>query len=87
MVGDGPHRAELERCFAGKNANFVGYLKGVQLAEAYASADAFVYASEVETMGNVVLGFDLVLLAAVQIGHEPDDARRAIGPCFKRPGS
>jgi glycosyltransferase involved in cell wall biosynthesis len=55
IVGDGPNRAELERRFAGKNANFVGYLKGTQLAEAYASADVFVYASEVETMGNVVL--------------------------------
>jgi glycosyltransferase involved in cell wall biosynthesis len=55
VVGDGPQRAELERQFAGRNANFVGYLKGVELAEAYASADAFVYASETETMGNVVL--------------------------------
>jgi glycosyltransferase involved in cell wall biosynthesis len=55
IVGDGPHRDELERRFAGKKARFVGYLKGVQLAEAYASADAFVYASETETMGNVVL--------------------------------
>jgi glycosyltransferase involved in cell wall biosynthesis len=55
VVGDGPQRAELEQVFAGQNANFVGYLKGVELAEAYASADAFVYASETETMGNVVL--------------------------------
>jgi glycosyltransferase involved in cell wall biosynthesis len=55
VVGDGPQRAELEQVFAGRNANFVGYLKGVELAEAYASADAFVYASETETMGNVVL--------------------------------
>jgi glycosyltransferase involved in cell wall biosynthesis len=55
VVGDGPYRAELERQFAGRNANFIGYLKGVALAEAYASADAFVYASETETMGNVVL--------------------------------
>ena len=55
IVGDGPHRGELERRFAGKKARFVGYLKGAQLAEAYASADAFVYASETETMGNVVL--------------------------------
>src|SRR5262249_33974644 len=43
------------RRFAGLNANFIGYLKGEQLAAAYASADAFVYASETETMGNVVL--------------------------------
>jgi glycosyltransferase involved in cell wall biosynthesis len=55
VVGDGPHRAELERRFAGLSANFVGYLKGESLAAAYASADAFVYASETETMGNVVL--------------------------------
>lgn len=55
LVGDGPQRAELERRFAGKNAHFVGYLKGAELAAAYASADAFVYASETETMGNVIL--------------------------------
>ncbi|MGE3803578.1 MAG: glycosyltransferase family 4 protein [Gemmataceae bacterium] len=55
VVGDGPDRANLERQFAGKNAHFVGYLKGTDLAEAYASADAFLYASETETMGNVVL--------------------------------
>jgi glycosyltransferase involved in cell wall biosynthesis len=55
IVGDGPQRGELEERFRGKSARFVGYLKGAQLAEAYASADAFVYASETETMGNVVL--------------------------------
>jgi glycosyltransferase involved in cell wall biosynthesis len=55
VVGDGPQRAELERCFAGRNTNFIGYLKGAELAAAYASADAFVYASETETMGNVIL--------------------------------
>jgi glycosyltransferase involved in cell wall biosynthesis len=55
IVGDGPQRAELEQRFAGRNAHFVGYLKGAELAAAYASADAFVYASETETMGNVIL--------------------------------
>jgi glycosyltransferase involved in cell wall biosynthesis len=55
VVGDGPQRAELERRFAGKRTNFIGYLKGAELAAAYASADAFVYASETETMGNVIL--------------------------------
>lgn len=33
----------------------MGYLRGEDLAAAYASADAFVYASETETMGNVIL--------------------------------
>jgi glycosyltransferase involved in cell wall biosynthesis len=55
IVGDGPQRGALERRFAGKNAHFLGYLQGRELAAAYASADAFVYASETETMGNVVL--------------------------------
>lgn len=55
VIGDGPDRPELERRFAGTNTNFFGYMKGQQLATAYASADAFVYASETETMGNVVL--------------------------------
>jgi glycosyltransferase involved in cell wall biosynthesis len=55
VVGDGPQRTELERLFASRDAHFVGYLKGAELAEAYASADAFVYASETETMGNVIL--------------------------------
>jgi glycosyltransferase involved in cell wall biosynthesis len=55
IVGDGPQRAELELRFAGSDTRFLGYLTGPDLAAAYASADAFVYASETETMGNVVL--------------------------------
>jgi glycosyltransferase involved in cell wall biosynthesis len=55
IVGDGPQRLELERQFSGLPVTFVGYLKGRDLAAAYASADAFVYSSETETMGNVVL--------------------------------
>jgi glycosyltransferase involved in cell wall biosynthesis len=55
VVGDGPDRPALERRFAGTDTRFIGYLKGADLAAAYASADAFVYASETETMGNVIL--------------------------------
>lgn len=55
IVGDGPHRQALERHFKGMPVNFIGYLQGEQLAEAYASANCFIYASETETMGNVVL--------------------------------
>lgn len=55
IVGDGPHRQALKRHFSGLPVTFFGYLEGKQLAQAYASADAFVYASETETMGNVVL--------------------------------
>jgi glycosyltransferase involved in cell wall biosynthesis len=55
IVGDGPERPALEKRFAGRAARFLGYLKGLELAEAYASADAFLYASETETMGNVIM--------------------------------
>jgi glycosyltransferase involved in cell wall biosynthesis len=55
VVGDGPERPALERRFAGSDTQFLGYLKGEELAAAYASADVFVYASETETLGNVVL--------------------------------
>jgi glycosyltransferase involved in cell wall biosynthesis len=55
IVGDGPDREALERRFAGTDTRFLGYLKGEELAAAYASSDVFVYASETETMGNVIL--------------------------------
>lgn len=55
IVGGGPQQEELERRFAQYNAHFVGYLSGDELAQAYASADVFIYASETETMGNVIL--------------------------------
>lgn len=55
LVGDGPHRQELMRFFAGTNTNFVGYLMGEDLATAYASADAFVFPSSTETLGLVLL--------------------------------
>jgi hypothetical protein len=55
VVGDGPDRRRLETRFAGTQTVFTGYLRGAELASAYGSADLFVYASETETMGNVVL--------------------------------
>ena len=74
IVGDGPQRGDLERQFAGRNANFVGYLKGEELAAAYASADAFVYASETETMGNVILEAMACGSAVVAPGPEASPA-------------
>ncbi|QSO53831.1 glycosyltransferase family 1 protein [Alicyclobacillus curvatus] len=54
IVGDGPHRRPLEQVFAGSNTVFTGYLHGHDLAEAYASADAFVFPSTTETLGLVL---------------------------------
>jgi glycosyltransferase involved in cell wall biosynthesis len=55
IVGDGPHREALEAHFAGTNTNFVGYLQGLELASAFASADAFLFPSRTETLGLVLL--------------------------------
>jgi glycosyltransferase involved in cell wall biosynthesis len=55
IVGDGPSRETLEAHFAGTNTNFVGYLQGLELAAAFASADAFVFPSRTETLGLVLL--------------------------------
>ena len=55
IVGDGPHREALEAHFAGTKAHFVGYLQGLELAAAFASADAFLFPSRTETLGLVLL--------------------------------
>ena len=55
IVGDGPHREALEDHFAGTKTHFVGYLQGLELASAFASADAFVFPSRTETLGLVLL--------------------------------
>ncbi|MES3630396.1 MAG: glycosyltransferase family 1 protein [Longimonas sp.] len=53
IVGDGPAREELEEALP--DAHFTGFLRGTELATAYASADAFVFPSDTETFGNVTL--------------------------------
>jgi glycosyltransferase involved in cell wall biosynthesis len=55
IVGDGPHRKALEQHFVGTPTHFVGYLQGIELATAFASADAFVFPSRTETLGLVLL--------------------------------
>jgi len=55
LVGDGPHRQQLERHFDGTATTFVGYLAGQELASAYASGDAFLFPSSTETLGLVLL--------------------------------
>jgi glycosyltransferase involved in cell wall biosynthesis len=54
IVGDGPFRSELQRRCAGLPVHFTGYLKGDDLATAYASADVFVFPSDTDTFGQVV---------------------------------
>ncbi|MHA3083934.1 glycosyltransferase family 4 protein [Acinetobacter sp. ANC 5383] len=55
IVGDGPDKERLQQLDPEQQVIFMGNLTGQRLAEAYASSDVFVFASRVETFGNVVL--------------------------------
>lgn len=55
LVGNGPNREALKEHFKGTPTNFVGYLEGIELASAFASADAFIFPSRTETLGLVLL--------------------------------
>jgi len=55
LVGDGPDRAQLEQALRGCPVAFTGYLRGEELAAAYASSAMFVFPSTNDTFGNVVL--------------------------------
>ncbi|MEI9893338.1 MAG: glycosyltransferase family 1 protein [Chthoniobacter sp.] len=53
FVGDGPYLKELRTLVP--DAAFTGYLAGIELARAYASADVFLFPSTTDTFGNVIL--------------------------------
>ncbi|MGH9939294.1 MAG: glycosyltransferase, partial [Blastocatellia bacterium] len=53
IVGEGSERAWLERHM--RRAEFTGVLRGEALSRAYASLDLFVFPSQTDAFGNVVL--------------------------------
>ncbi len=72
VVGDGPERPVFEATL-GDSARVVGYKSGEDLADHYAAADLFAFASVTETFGNVVLealasGLPVVALKAGGVG-------------------
>lgn len=79
LVGGGPQESGLKSLFADTPTYFAGYLEGRELAAAYASADAFVFPSETETLG-------LVLLEAMAAGCPVVAARAGGIPDIVSPG-
>ena len=91
VVGDGPQRAELEREYP--DVTFTGAKFGAALAEAYASADVFVFPSLTDTFGLVILEAlacgtpvaaypvtgpkDILTGAAAKVGAIDPDLRKA----------
>lgn len=55
LVGDGPALPEIQQELADLPVTFTGYLRGEELARAYASTDIFAFPSRTETFGQVVL--------------------------------
>ncbi len=54
LAGGGPEEGALRERL-GEHATFLGWLGGDELARAYANADVFLFASETDTFGQVVL--------------------------------
>ncbi len=54
LAGGGPEEYAL-RALLGAHVTFLGWLHGPELARAYASADVFLFASETDTFGQVIL--------------------------------
>ena len=67
LVGDGPMRTGLEK--DNPEVIFAGFQTGASLAQHYASADIFLFASQTETFGNVTLEAMASKLAIVAFHH------------------
>jgi len=67
LVGDGPMRESLEK--ENPDVIFAGFQTGSHLAQHYASADIFAFASQTETFGNVTLEAMASKLAVVAFDH------------------
>lgn len=83
IVGDGDYRQTLERAFAGTNTVFAGFLRGENLAEAYASGDAYIFPTRHEMVGLGLLevmasGVPIIAVRAPLITEQFQDGRDAL---------
>ena len=89
IVGDGALRETLERVFADTDTHFTGYLIGDELAQAYASADVFVFPGERETFGQVIQEAMASGLPSVVVnaGGAPDVVRDGVSGIVVEPAA
>jgi glycosyltransferase involved in cell wall biosynthesis len=55
IAGDGPYMADMKKIVAGLPVYFLGYQDDTTLPTLYASSDLFVFPSETDTLGQVVI--------------------------------
>ena len=68
LAGGGPEEERLRRRL-GPHATFLGWLQGSVLADAYASADVFLFCSRTDTYGQVILEAQASGLPVVAVGE------------------
>jgi len=68
LAGGGPEEPMLRERLR-EHATFLGWLDGEELARAYASADAFLFASRTDTFGQVILEAQASGLPVVAVGE------------------
>ncbi|HEX8976949.1 MAG TPA: glycosyltransferase [Solirubrobacteraceae bacterium] len=68
LAGGGPE-TEMLRARLGEHATFLGWLSGQELARAYASADMFLFASQTDTFGQVILEAQASGVPVVAVGE------------------
>jgi glycosyltransferase involved in cell wall biosynthesis/predicted metal-dependent phosphoesterase TrpH len=69
LVGGGPEQERVRERVGEQRMTFLGWLEGIELARAYASADIFLFPSATDTFGQVILeaqasGLPVVAVAA-----------------------
>ena len=82
LAGGGPEEVALRERL-GRAATFLGWLEGGELASAYASADLFLFCSQTDTFGQVVLeaqasGLPVVAIAAGGPAELVEDGRSGV---------
>jgi glycosyltransferase involved in cell wall biosynthesis len=84
IVGDGPARGDLEEAWGAKPfVTFAGFREGEALGRIYASADVFVFASTLDTLGLVNLeamasGLPILVPAESAIAGQLADGKTAL---------
>lgn len=68
LAGGGPEEGQLRERL-GEHATFLGWLEGDELAQAYANADLFLFASRTDTFGQVLLEAQASGLAVVAVNE------------------